>query len=452
MLIRAIRHAYATDCWARCVFAGDVFELEDQRNNSDASFKTYSRSNLMPRPYWLRAGVPIRQSVTLRVEKPGASSTAAPESTVVRVRIGAETADLPRIGIEIAAHDALAGAAVHAALRTLNPGHLHLALGDDEAAVDWPGIGQLLESAGAELRLDVTVDYERAEERLATLRGALASAGVLPARIAIFPSEGRPLAAARREFPDSRIGGGTPHFFVQLNRIERLGRVDFLTFTTSPIVHGADDASVMLTLQSLPSMIETLRSVYPDARFAVGPSTIAARKSPLGRQPETDGLHRIALARNDPRCRGLFGAAWVLGYVAQFATTGVETLTLMALRGASGILAENDAAGGERHPTYFILERLRGPARVCAVSVSDRARIAALALHRADGSELLIANLTSGPVEVEIDGWKASSSCAVLDADACKSIASMADVWAAARRRCLSGRVQLSAYAVASLT
>jgi hypothetical protein len=451
MLIRAIRHEYAPDCWARCAFDGDVFELEDQRNNSDASFKTYSRSNLMPRPYWLRANVPIRQSVTMRMETTCASAPTAQESTVVRVRIGAETAGLPRIGIEIAARDAQAGAAVHAALRTLNPAHLHLALCDSETEVDWHGIGQLLTSAGAELRLDLTVDYQRAEEKLAALRSALSDAGIVPAGIAVFPSEERPLAAARRAFPDSRIGGGTPHFFVQLNRIERLGRVDFLSFTTSPIVHGADDASVMLTLQSLPSMVETLRSANPGARFAVGPSTIAARKSPLGRQPDTDGLHRIALARNDPRCRGLFGAAWLLGYVAQLASAGVEALSLMALSGASGILAEDKGSGSERRPTYSILERLRGPARVCAVSVSDPARVAALALRRDDGSELLIANLTSGLVEVEIDGWKAGSSCAVLDADACKSIASNAGVWSA-RRTCVNGRVQLSAYAVASLT
>ena len=54
--IRAIRHAYAPGCWASCAFSGDSFEFEDQRNNADASFKVYSRSNMMPRPYRLPAG------------------------------------------------------------------------------------------------------------------------------------------------------------------------------------------------------------------------------------------------------------------------------------------------------------------------------------------------------------------------------------------------------------
>lgn len=65
MLVRAIRHEFAGGAWAECRFEGDVFEFEDQRNNADASFKTYSRSNLMPRPYLLRAGAPVRQAVDL---------------------------------------------------------------------------------------------------------------------------------------------------------------------------------------------------------------------------------------------------------------------------------------------------------------------------------------------------------------------------------------------------
>ena len=75
MLIRAIRHEWTLGHWARCELAGDTFEMEDQRNNSDASFKTYSRSNMMPRPYRLQAGVPIRHSADLRVPTPGLSYT-----------------------------------------------------------------------------------------------------------------------------------------------------------------------------------------------------------------------------------------------------------------------------------------------------------------------------------------------------------------------------------------
>ena len=451
MLIRAIRHEYSAGHWARCEFTGDSFEFEDQRNNSDASFKTYSRSNLMPRPYWLRAGVPIRQSVELRLEAPK-TRNASRRAPVVSVRVGDEVADLPSIGVEISPCDVEADEATLAALRAMRPAHLHLALEADAGAVEWKRINELLGIAGARLRLDLTVgDAARADEALEALRRDLRDAGFTPTSIAVFPSEERCLHAARQAFPASLIGGGTPHFFVQLNRLESLGTVDFLTFTTSPIVHGADDESVMLSLQSLPSMVETLDARYPGLPIRIGPSSIATRKSPLGNQSETDGMRRIALAREDPRCRGLYGAAWSLGYVAQLAMAGVDAITLMSMSGASGVLGPADGDAVRRYPAYFVLERLQSPARMCSVTVSEPSRIAALALGRKANRELLLANLTGDVVDVKLDGWAGSYDASIMDRHAWTTVFSVPDAWNASRRRAQNSRLRLEPYAVASL-
>ncbi len=48
-------------------FEHEVFEMEDQRNWSDYSYKTYGRPARLPRPYLLPAGVPVHQTVTLTV-------------------------------------------------------------------------------------------------------------------------------------------------------------------------------------------------------------------------------------------------------------------------------------------------------------------------------------------------------------------------------------------------
>ena len=417
-LIRAIRHEWIEGHWARCELAGDTFEMEDQRNNSDASFKTYSRSNLMPRPYRLQAGVPIRHSADLLVPTPGLSYTPHRPAPVA-IHVGDVVGSLPIVGIEIAASDADAPEEVHAALRSLRPSHLHLSLSEADDSVNWTGIGALLAAANARLRLDLSIaDSSRARVALDALSAALARAHVVPESIAVFPSDQRSIDAARQAFPASAIGGGSAHFFVQLNRLEGLGDVDFVSFTTSPIVHGADDSAVMLSLQSLPSMVETLHARYPQRPIRVGPSTIAVRSSPLGNQPWVDGTRRVALAAQDPRCRGLYGAAWTLGYVAQFANAGgVQALALMSLGGPSGIV---QCVAGERlvtHPAYFVLARLGAAARVCSVSVSDPLRVAALALDRDGTGELLLANLTGEPVDIHLDGWAASARASILDAD-----------------------------------
>ncbi|MGO1770380.1 MAG: hypothetical protein ACTHZX_10530 [Microbacterium sp.] len=70
-----------------CRFDGDVFEMEDQRNWTDASFKTYSRPLSLPFPYVLAEGDVVRQSVTVTVDAPGEAAAPAPR----RRSPGAET-------------------------------------------------------------------------------------------------------------------------------------------------------------------------------------------------------------------------------------------------------------------------------------------------------------------------------------------------------------------------
>ena len=405
----------------------------------------------MPRPYWLRRGVPVRQSVDLRLETPRTVHRAGRVSQV-SVSIGKTSRDLPKIGVEISAYDVEADAATHDALRKLNPSLLHLAIDDEGMAVNWEGIGALLAGASARLRLDVAItNVDRSTGVLESLGAAMREADLVPESIAIFPSEQMQIDAARSAFPTSLIGGGTPHFFAQLNRLERNGAVDFVSFTTSPIVHGTDDGSVMLSLQSLPSMVDTLRARDASLPIRIGPSTIAMRKSPLGGQPLTDGTRRVALARHDPRCRGLYGAAWTLGYIAQCAVSGVDAITIMSLSGPSSIVGRGDKNRAVLYPTYFLLARFHAPARVCEVSVSHPSQIAALALTRKSATELLLANLTGDAVDVVLDGWPARASASIMDADSWESFSSGLDAWHATRRTTSSAHYRLAPYAIASL-
>lgn len=415
MLVRAIRHEYAPGRWASCRFDGDVFEFEDQRNNADASFKTYSRSNMAPRPYLLRAGVPVRQALELRLGTT-VRRAARPGPRPVRIAIGEDGGAWPDIGIEVTRDDARPDPALLAALAAASPALLHLALADPAADPDWSGIRALLDAAGARLRLDVEAgDPTAVPARLREMADAMRVAGVEPAAVAVFPSIQPCLDAARACFPGARIGGGTPHFFVQLNRLEGMGEPDFVTFTTCPIVHGTDDELVMAGLRSLPSTIETLRGRGWRGPVHVGPSSIAARRSPLGAQPPTDGTRRLALARQDPRCRGLYGAAWMLGHVAALAEAGAEAVTVMSLTGPSGIVAPG-AVGLASHATQALLRCLRGPARRRAVTCCDAGRVAAVALQRGGGTELLVANLTGAGLDVTLGGWPAASRLALLEA------------------------------------
>jgi len=56
MNLRAITHEFSSGAKVRCLMEGDTFEMEDQRNWSDASYKTYVRPLALPWPYVLNKG------------------------------------------------------------------------------------------------------------------------------------------------------------------------------------------------------------------------------------------------------------------------------------------------------------------------------------------------------------------------------------------------------------
>ena len=63
--IRSLTHEVLPGLKATVRMEGDTFEMEDHRNWTDASFKTYVRPLALPWPYTLKAGEPVKQSVTV---------------------------------------------------------------------------------------------------------------------------------------------------------------------------------------------------------------------------------------------------------------------------------------------------------------------------------------------------------------------------------------------------
>src|SRR5262245_24618481 len=82
MNLRAITHAFAPGASVECRMEGDTFEMEDQRNWTDASYKTYVRPLALPWPYILAKGTVVEQAVRLSVAgKPAASAAARSSGT-----------------------------------------------------------------------------------------------------------------------------------------------------------------------------------------------------------------------------------------------------------------------------------------------------------------------------------------------------------------------------------
>ena len=175
-----------------------------------------------------------------------------------------------------------------------------------------------------------------------------------------------------------------------------------------------DDRSVTETIQALPAIALSARAIAADLPYAVGPSAIGMRDNPYGAATKANpGNIRQAMNRNDPRQRGLLGAAWALGYFARFAEGGASAIALGGPVGASGAVAARtdfpqpfyDDRGG-LYPVFHVLRgmaRLEG-ARLARLSISRPGEVQGLAVATPTGHEVWLANLTGAPIEIVVAG------------------------------------------------
>ena len=212
--------------------------------------------------------------------------------------------------------------------------------------------------------------------------------------------------AARRAFPGAALGGGMFSYFTELNRKRPpLAELDFVSFTTSALVHAGDDRSVdRESGVASPYRAQRARDRRRTSRYAVGPSAIGMRDNPYGQATMPNpGNIRQAMNRNDPRQRGLLGAAWNFGYFAHFAHGRRACRSRSAaLVGPFGLLhapadypQPGSTSAGGLFPVYHVvrgLARLEG-APMRAVEISAPREIQAFAA----GNELWLANLMGEP-------------------------------------------------------
>ncbi|MGE3875896.1 MAG: hypothetical protein AB7F74_23325 [Parvibaculaceae bacterium] len=482
MNMRAITHEFAPGAKVVCRMEGDVYEMEDQRNWMDASYKTYVRPLSKPWPYALKAGERIAQKVSIKLE--GKLSAPARRSKAVRVRIGRRIGAVPPLGVGLAPEDAAAAFKSAGLLSKIGPAyvicHYDTRLGHDQKSL------QAMLKVARALKADAWL--EAVVTRVDGFQEEIAALGKIVARLkhpfkAVFLSPASDMKStqptgpwppcpplsdiyklARLLFPDARIAGGMMSFFTELNRKRPPAEfADFITFTNSALVHAGDDRSVTEGLEALPAMAKSVGAFSGGKPFAVGPSAIGMRFNPYGAAPQANPRDlRQAMNCNDPRQRGLLGAAWNLAYFAHFARNGAEAIALGGLTGPFGAIHSKqawpqawfDANKGGLYPVFHVLRglaRLEG-ADLLDTTISRPREVQALAARRKDGkTELWVANLTGDPVTVDIGNKWTGARTVSLDAGRFVHAAGKPGLLDRTSALAASSKIELGAYAVCRL-
>jgi len=401
-------------------FAGDRFEMEDQRNWSDASYKTFCRPLLLPYPFGIAAGEAIDQAITIRF---AGSGTAPAEGRRGAVRPGGVDGSLmPEFGLALDPSWPMAGGFGPAAA-ILQPPPRWLARVDLACNTDLAWLAMNAHPLRASpFDLEVIVDGEPPllERQLELALDTLTGLGLVPEHLMVLPRaymrciqtwEAAPagatpagaIEAARRVFPTQRLGAGMLTNFTELNRCPPTGDFDYVTHSLTPLVHAADDRSVMRALDTLEPIFDTLGTHARERPYRLGLASIGMRTNPYGRDvmDNPTGV-RLAMAQLDPRQMGLFGAAWMVGVAAATMGSRIEFIALAAPYGPFG-LASTARGGGISvlNPAYHAFRALAGLSGRPRLAIELPVGLRGVAAEGDEGSQAVIANCTNSAIRLD---------------------------------------------------
>lgn len=420
----AVAHEVGPDLWAEVEFGGDIFETEDQRNWTDASFKTYCTPLALAFPVEIKTGTRICQSVTLRllgslpVPSRGRVETSWEDPDTATLDIPeAPRRTLPRIGLGMASHGGQLTDGEVTRLRSLQLAHLRADV--RLASPHWRSFLQLAaseaERLGVPLELAVHlpretgVELQQVTDLLGTNRTPLAR--VLALR------DGEPATSedAFRQFRGGLasqgvpLGVGSDANFCELNREQALRHLplpdaDFVFWSVNPQVHAYDHLSIMETLEAQPATVNTARAFAGSKPLVISPVTLKPRFNAVATgtisSPRLDELP----AAVDPRQRSLFAAVWTLGTLAALAESGIESATFYETTGWRGVMEREcgsslperfPSSPGEAFPLFTLFGQLAGYDRFAPLAISRSSQLAALAVWDAKNHRrVLLANLT----------------------------------------------------------
>ncbi|MEE2754568.1 MAG: hypothetical protein VX910_11340 [Candidatus Latescibacterota bacterium] len=435
--LRAISHTVIPGVQAEVRFEGDVFEMEDQRNWTDASYKTYCTPLVIPYPVEVELGTKISQKVTISL-KGEVDPVGGEESgdTVLSVK-PADVRSIPTIGLCIAADNQELTDSQINALESMHLDHLRCDVSLAEAAWE-AGLKQAARQAsaiGARLEIALYVS-DAASAELKTFVDVLGEYDVEVSRFLLFhvaelATDRKWIAVAREALKqfDAPLVSGANAYFTELNRNRpALDALDGVCYSLNPQVHAFDDASLMETPIAQGWTVESARSFAKKLPIHVGPITLSPRFNPNATGLDLEQAFGRLPSDVDTRQMSLLGAAWTVGSLKYLTESRAASLTYFETVGWKGIM---DTEAGSSAPFPAVPDGVFPMAHVftwfggmsagelLVTESSNHRCVDGLTLRQNNWVRFLIANQTAEPQKVRINcpGLTGSVRVEMLDSE-----------------------------------
>jgi D-apionolactonase len=410
--IRAITHSLASGLQVKVSFEGDVFEMEDQRNWTDASYKTYCTPLDRPYPVTVQVGERISQSVKLELVGPLPPPNAVDlQDEPVMIRFTRAEQPLPVIGLCIEEIFDERSLKEIERLQALRLAHFRV-----DVHFEKPDVWETLNYAAAQSQaLSVPLEIalhlsDRMDSDLQALAKWVQIRKPNLVRWIIFHrGEKSTTLASAQAARDSLskfgapIGGGTDAFFTELNRFRPPSEaLDFIAYSINPQVHAFDNASLVETLAAQSETVRSAQAFSGGLPVHVGPVSFKMRWNPNATAEEITPAGQLP-PQVDPRQMSLFGAGWTVGSIKALAEAGAACLTYFAAAGWLGVMEKEDGSPlphlfpsipGAVFPLYHVFADLAEYAsgKIVTTESTDQLRAEGLLVANGNFRRLMLAN------------------------------------------------------------
>ena len=398
-------------------FKGEIFESEDHRNWSDASYKTYCTPISLPFPAQVTPGETLSQKITISIS--GEYTTAISKNESAVITVGAEEIELPEIGLGLSEDPAHLIVSEYAGFEDLAIKHLRLALNDDSqirSAVE----KALLVTKQLKIDLDLAIKAESPEQLKAILQSIIEIKDQIRSFYIFSASEKTTpigfIQVAEELLGDkSKIIGGTDLYFTELNRNQ--GSVDFIdqvNFSINPQVHSFDDRTLIQNTASQKAIATNAHRIAKGKKVSIGPITLRPRYNPNATQPSKDLSNTALPSSVDARQRTWLAEGWTAMSIRSIAESeSMSTLTYFETLGWRGIrelsTGSEDALNfaskaGEEFPVWRLFKNLKGFTHARPTASSLPELVDCLIVTSGQKAKVILVNFSTIEQEVKFSG------------------------------------------------
>ena len=398
-------------------FKGEIFESEDHRNWSDASYKTYCTPISLPFPAQVTPGETLSQKITISIS--GEHTTAISKNESAVITVGAEEIELPEIGLGLSEDPAHLIVSEYAGFEDLAIKHLRLALNGNSqirSAVE----KALLVTKQLKIDLDLAIKAESPQQLKAILQSIIEFKDQIRSFYIFSASEKTTpigfIQVAEELLGDkSKIIGGTDLYFTELNRNQ--GSVDFIdqvNFSINPQVHSFDDRTLIQNTASQKAIATNAHRIAKGKKVSIGPITLRPRYNPNATQPAKDLSNTALPSSVDARQRTWLAEGWTAMSIRSIAESeSISTLTYFETLGWRGIrelsTGSEDALNfaskaGEEFPVWRLFKNLKGFTHARPTASSLPELVDCLIITSAEKTEAILVNFSTIEQEVKFSG------------------------------------------------